>query len=135
MKITMHEKYAYRRDPRVQVRVLCVDRPGCLSHPVLIVDERGNLTFHNPEGESSHGHEKDLVPLDETLGVTPGVYETSNGERVHIVYVRKDRTRYPVVGFAYPDGSPESWSTDGKFSSMSATPHPTDLVRRIGDLP
>lgn len=70
-KITMDGKYAYRKDPFTQVRILCVDRPGMrgssYSSPVLTMDGEGNFEFHTPTGANPYQPNHDLVPLQEKL--------------------------------------------------------------------
>lgn len=65
MKITMNGKYAYRKDPYTQVRILCVDRPGHVSDPVCSMDPlTGFIRCHDKNG--SHDTPSfDLVPLQE----------------------------------------------------------------------
>lgn len=69
MKITMDGKYAYRKDPYTQVRILCVDRP-CTGYPVVAMEESGeesgNFSFHTAQG-LCYINERDLVPLKEKL--------------------------------------------------------------------
>lgn len=68
MNITMGGKYAYRKDPFTQVRILCVDRPNHPKKPVLSVDSKGWVYTHKPGGEVDYGGgEEDLVPLQEKL--------------------------------------------------------------------
>ena len=67
MKITMDGKYAYRKDPYTQVRILCVDRP-CGVHPVVVMDDDGTFSFHTANGSSYASiFSRDLVPLQEKL--------------------------------------------------------------------
>lgn len=67
MKITMDGKYAYRKDPYTQVRILCVDRPGHVSDPVCSMDPvTGFIRCHAKDG-SHDTASLDLVPLQERL--------------------------------------------------------------------
>lgn len=68
MKITMDGKYAYRKDPYTQVRILCVDR----NHPHLPVISLGGeveyVSYHHASGMAvGDGWDYDLVPLQEKL--------------------------------------------------------------------
>lgn len=66
MNITMEGKYAYRKEPTKQVRILCVDVPY-ESQPVLSMDTDGHVFRHTKEGKWTLGKEtsRDLVPLEE----------------------------------------------------------------------
>lgn len=68
MKITMDGKYAFRKDPHTQVRILCVDRPNHYA-PIISLDGTGWARNHYSHGgynhESSYPHDYDLVPLKE----------------------------------------------------------------------
>lgn len=68
MKITMDGKYAYRKDPYIQVRILCVDRPR-QNQTVISLSVDGYLTIHYPDGtlDKDKHHDYDLVPLQEGL--------------------------------------------------------------------
>lgn len=66
-KITMDGKYAYRKDPFTQVRILCVDRPVSDLTVVSMNFEGGGLTTHNAKGESPSNDNYDLVPLQDKL--------------------------------------------------------------------
>lgn len=66
MKITMDGKYAYRKDPYTQVRILCVDRNDP-AHPILSMANDGEVEFHSPTGAAPHCPDYDLVPLKEGL--------------------------------------------------------------------
>lgn len=68
MKITMDGKYAYRKDPYTQVRILCVDRPQC-NQNVIALDREGYITNHYSDGKFIRGavQDFDLVPLQEKL--------------------------------------------------------------------
>lgn len=66
MKIIMGGKYAYRKDPYTQVRILCVDRPDSI-YPVLVMNSDGTLSFHTADGSSYVSDLSDLVPLQEKL--------------------------------------------------------------------
>lgn len=67
-KITKDGKYAYRKDPFTQVRILCVDKPGS-GFPVVSMDSLGNIKSHPITGIYSSKYEAfyDLVPLQEKL--------------------------------------------------------------------
>lgn len=67
MSITMGGKYAYRKDPYTQVRILCVDRPGHIPDPVCSMDPvTGYIRRHSKDGR--HGaSDFSLVPLQEKL--------------------------------------------------------------------
>lgn len=69
MKITMDGKYAYRKDPFTQVRILCVDRPGSWTNVVISMDAYGTTRGHTPTGVYDCGinPDWDLVPLQEKL--------------------------------------------------------------------
>lgn len=137
MNITMDGKYAYRRDPRKQVRVLCIDKAG--TYPVAVLPpDRDQITTHAPCGrhvlDITSGY--DLVPLDETPTVTPGIYLTRDGTHAAICYIRSgaECQGYLAVGWheASPGGA-DTWKLDGQFSGCPT--HRLDLVERIGDLP
>ena len=66
MKITMDGKYAYRKDPFTQVRILCVDRNNS-AHPILSMAEDGRIEFHTSTGATPYHPDFDLVPLQEKL--------------------------------------------------------------------
>lgn len=138
MNITMDGKYAYRRDPRKQVRVLCIDKAG--TYPVAVLPpDRDQITTHAPCGrhvlDITSGY--DLVPLDETLTVTPGIYRTRGGMCVTICYIRSgDEERKGYLAVGWESSSPiraDTWKLDGQFSDCST--HRLDLIERIGDLP
>lgn len=136
MNITMNGKYAYRRDPRKQVRVLCIDKAG--TYPVAVLPpDRDQITTHAPCGGHVSGITSgyDLVPLDESLTVTPGLYRTREGTHVTICHIRSDAgaARYPVIGWAEAAPTAFTWKLDGQFSDCRT--HRLDLVERIGDLP
>lgn len=67
MKITMDGKYAYSHDPHTEVRILCVDRPAHVNHPVCSMDPvTGFIRCHAKDG-SYDSPSFDLVPLQEKL--------------------------------------------------------------------
>lgn len=137
MNITMGGKYAYRRDPRKQVRVLCVDAPGPWA--VVTIDPRGGaIRTHDVNGAYLPGlneNEQDLVPIDESLIVTPGVYRTQSGARVTICYIRSGAGQgmSAAIGWLESSGNVSTWKLDGQFPRSGT--HRLDLVERIGDLP
>lgn len=65
--IKMDGKYAYRRDPFTQVRILCVDRPNHPKKPIMSMAPDGWVNTHRPDGNSDYGGDDDLdlVPLQE----------------------------------------------------------------------
>lgn len=132
--ITMDDKYAYRGNPRAQVRVLCVDRKG--DYPVLAMANGQDLSMHYVNGAHTDMAEApfDLVPLDETLAVTPGTYRTRGGYTATIALLRDGQFgRYGAVGWVNaPPHSVDAWKLDGEFTFER---HRFDLVERIGDLP
>lgn len=136
MNITMDGKYAYRAWPRKQVRVLCVDAPG--TEPVVSLGLEGTVRTHHASGRylnDVNESVRDLVPLDESLTVTPGIYRTRDGTCVTICYIRSDAeaARYPVIGWDEASTGALTWKLDGIF--LNAHKHRLDLVERIGDLP
>lgn len=78
MKIEMGKEYAYRENPTVPVRVLCVDRPDVFN--VVVMSQIGHISTHYGDGRytlSRHTTGHDLVPLQKPVewwGVT-----TANG--------------------------------------------------------
>ena len=92
--IKMDGKYAYRKDPFTQVRILCVDRPNYPKKPVLSVDSKGWVFPHRLDrrvdfGEDDFGKgDEDLVPLQEKLPDLWGVlYPGGN------LYTTKDKEK------------------------------------------
>ena len=72
--IKMDGKYAYRKDPFTQVRILCVDRPNHPKKPVLSVDSKGWVFPHRLDGRVDFGEDDDdLVPLQVKLPDVWGV--------------------------------------------------------------
>lgn len=73
MDIKIDGKYAYRKDPFTQVRILCVDRKAPDFTVVSMSEATGTLTYHNPAGRynSSMETQNDLVPLREK---EPGIW-------------------------------------------------------------
>lgn len=91
MKITMDKKWAQRKDPTKEVRVLCVDS-GHSKSPVVYVDSSGFIFATAPEGyylgrDREHLH--DLVPLQEK---TEDVWMIvrNNGSFVHNAFKDKE---------------------------------------------
>lgn len=70
MKITMGKKWAQRKDPTKEVRILCVDGPK-ENFPVIYVDESGDTFTTSPTGsyfrDDSEEYFRDLVPLQEKV--------------------------------------------------------------------
>lgn len=66
MKITMDGKYAYRKDPFTQVRILCVDRSSPV-YPVVTDAPDGNVRLHKADGAYGIHAGYDLVPLQKKL--------------------------------------------------------------------
>lgn len=131
----MDGKYAYRENPRVQMRVLCVDRKS--EYPVVALNlGNGGVSAHTVNGsrwiDETNG--SDLVPLDETLTVTPGIYRTRDLTLATICYIRKNAPAgYVAVGWYEGAGTGvDSWRLNGAFSRQD---HGLDLVERVGDLP
>lgn len=58
--IKMDGKYAYRRDPFTQVRILCVDRPNHPKKPIMSMGPDGWVNTHKPDGSSDYGGDDDL---------------------------------------------------------------------------
>jgi hypothetical protein len=92
MKITMDKKWAQRKDPTKEVRVLCVDG-GNKDFPVIYLDKFGDANsatingyFYYEEGEDG----EDLVPLQEKVA---DVW----------VVVRRDRTTHHGAFFTEAD--------------------------------
>lgn len=136
LRITMDGKYAERRSPRAQVRVLCIDRPH--DQPVVVLDASGGLSTYSTDGSYYENMESeyDLVPLDETLVVTPGKYRTRKGDVATVCYVRSraEFRNYLAIGWLGTQTATHTWRLDGRFSNEGAYDN-MDLVERIGDLP
>lgn len=66
-KITMDGKYAYRKDPFTQVRILCVDRNNIALPVVSLGSNKFELVQHSPDGRAWEGRNHDLVPLQVNL--------------------------------------------------------------------
>lgn len=66
MNITMEGKWAYRKEPTKQVRILCVDRPHA-THPIVSMGEKGLILHHQKNGwyYRSREGDYDLIPLEE----------------------------------------------------------------------
>lgn len=139
MNITMDGKYAYRESPRKQVRILCVDRPWA-RRVIAMGGATGVITSHLADGKTECTGESllDLVPLDESLFITTGLYRTRDGTLATICYIRSDLKEskgFLAVGwFAAHEMGADSWKLNGKFG-FGVDTHRLDLIERIGDLP
>lgn len=142
MIITMDGKYAYRRNPREQVRVLCVDKTS--GNPVIVLGpDRSDYTLHGADGSVCSGGGREgpgyhLVPLDESFIVTLGLYRMRGGGLATVCYIRSgpEFEGYLAVGWddAKHVAGATAWLLSGRFIDAEHL-HSLDLVERIGDLP
>lgn len=131
-KITMTGKYGTRGNPRERVRVLCTDRPSAEFPVVALAGSAVLLLTADGSVSMRTGSKYDLVPLDESLQVTPGVYRMRNGKLFTVVYTKRPG-KFPVLGYYSGEENGNSGSRDAQGRSLCGSD--IDLVERVGDLP
>lgn len=91
-KITMDGKYAYRKDPFTQVRVLCVDRNNLALPIVSLGNNKDELVQHSPDGAAWEGRSYDLVPLQVKLPDLWGI--VFHDGSIEPCYTKEEAERY-----------------------------------------
>lgn len=103
MKITMDKKWAQRKDPTKEVRVLCVDS-GHSKTPVVYVNGGGFIFATAPEGYylgRDREHLNDLVPLQEKVADVWLVLRNV-GTPIHEVFNTEGAANEWVVNWGLP---------------------------------